>query len=103
MVKLPAGKPAGGARKRFALRGAMTSRRKVLKYGAATAAVSTFAAPAILRAQESVKVGVVYPISGDFARFGDSVAEATIMGFEHINEAGGDRFPGWRPHRTGCR
>lgn len=89
MVKLPAGKPAGGARKRFALRGAMTSRRDVLKYGAATAAVSTFAAPAILRAQESVKVGVVYPISGDFARFGDSVAEATIMGFEHINEAGG--------------
>ncbi len=66
-----------------------TSRRKVLKYGAAAAATSLLGAPAILRAQETVKVGVVYPISGDFARFGDSVTKATVLGFDHINEAGG--------------
>lgn len=65
------------------------TRRTVVKLGAAAAATSVIGAPAILRAQETVKVGIVYPISGDFARFGDSVTEATLMGFEHVNAAGG--------------
>lgn len=74
---------------RLLLPGQPTNRRTVLKYGAAAAATSLLAAPTILRAQEAIKVGVVYPISGDFARFGDSVTKATVLAFDHVNEAGG--------------
>ena len=79
------------------------NRRTVLKYGAAAAATSLLGAPAILRAQEPVKVGVVYPISGDFARFGDSVTKATVMAFDHVNEAGGiASLGGATIERTAC-
>ncbi len=66
-----------------------TTRRRLMGYGAAAAATSVIGAPAIVRANDTVKIGVVYPISGAFARFGDSVTEATLMAFDHINEAGG--------------
>jgi branched-chain amino acid transport system substrate-binding protein len=89
MRKLPGSRLGLGSQRPRGASASGTTRRTVLKYGAAAAAVSAIGAPAIIRAQETVKVGVVYPISGDFARFGDSVAEATIMGFDHINEAGG--------------
>ncbi len=69
--------------------GGGTKRRTVLGYGMAAAATSIIGAPAILRARETVKVGVVYPISGDFARFGESVTEATVMAFDKINREGG--------------
>ena len=71
------------------LSGRGPGRRTVLKYGAAAAATSLIATPSVVRAQETVKVGIVYPISGDFARFGDSVTKATVMGFDRVNAAGG--------------
>jgi branched-chain amino acid transport system substrate-binding protein len=66
------------------------SRRDVLRYGGAAVATSVIGAPAIVRSQPAeVEVAVIYPISGDFARFGDSVTEATLMAFEEVNANGG--------------
>lgn len=67
-----------------------SSRRSVLKMGAAAAAVGSFGMPAVLRAQpEEIEVAVIYPMSGAFARFGETVAAATLIAFEHVNQEGG--------------
>lgn len=66
-----------------------TSRRAVLKGGAA-AAVGILAAPRILRAQPaSVKIGLLQPLSGFLAQAGDLAKIGAEYAVKEINDAGG--------------
>ncbi len=64
------------------------NRRGFLGTTAATAGV--LAAPGILRAQaETVKVGLVHPVTGALAYSGNQCREGALMAIEDINAAGG--------------
>lgn len=43
----------------------------------------------ILNPPESIKIGVLYPLSGDSAGFGRDCVNGTLLAIEEINEAGG--------------
>jgi len=66
-----------------------TSRRAVLRGAAAVAAVSPLGFPAIVRAQETVKLGVLQPLSGGLEVLGRQGVQGVELAVEEANEAGG--------------
>ncbi|HSA81724.1 MAG TPA: ABC transporter substrate-binding protein, partial [Geminicoccaceae bacterium] len=67
----------------------LASRRTLLKATAAATAVSAFGFPAILRAQETVKLGVLQPLSGGLEVLGQQGVQGVQLAVEEANEAGG--------------
>ena len=63
------------------------SRRRVLQGAAAGAAVLGF--PYIVRAAETIKVGVLQPLSGGLENMGQQGVEGTQLAIEEANDAGG--------------
>ena len=66
-----------------------TSRRAVLQGAAAAAAVAQLGFPAIVRAQETVKLGVLQPLSGGLEVLGRQGVQGVELAVEEANEAGG--------------
>ena len=67
---------------------AVLSRRRLLKTGAGGLA-ATLAMPAIVRAAEPIRVGVLQPFSGGLEVLGEQDAQGTEMALMEANEAGG--------------
>jgi urea transport system substrate-binding protein len=67
----------------------LTSRRTLLQAAAAASAVSAFGFPAILRADEPIKLGVLQPLSGGLEVLGQQGVEGVQLAVEEANEAGG--------------
>jgi len=65
------------------------SRRRLLKVGAASLAVGTVGAPAIVRAAEPIRVGILQPFSGGLEVLGEQGAQGAEMAMLEANEAGG--------------
>ena len=69
------------------------SKRKMLT--ASSAAIAAGAAPAIARAQaKEVKIGLIVPLTGPWARSGDLMRKGAEMAIEDINAAGGIKSMG---------
>lgn len=69
-------------------------RRDVLR-GTSAIAIASVGAPAVLRAQaQSVKVGVLHPMTGGLAREGAQCRAGAMLAIEEINAAGGIRSLG---------
>ena len=69
------------------------SKRKMLT--ASSAALAAGAAPAIVRAQaKEVKIGLIVPLTGPWARSGDLMRKGAEMAIEDINAAGGIKSMG---------
>ena len=66
----------------------LTSRRTVLKGAGATAAVAALGFPAIVRAQEVVRLGVLQPLSGGLEVLGQQGVQGVQLAVEEANEAG---------------
>ena len=65
-------------------------RRKVLKSAAVLSGTAVLGAPALVRAQtKEVKVAVIAPLSGPWARQGQLMQMGAEMAIEEINEKGG--------------
>jgi ABC-type branched-subunit amino acid transport system substrate-binding protein len=67
----------------------LTSRRSVLQSAAAVAAVAPLGFPAIVRAQEAVRLGVLQPLSGGLEVLGQQGVQGVQLAIEEANEAGG--------------
>lgn len=65
------------------------SRRRVLQAGAAVTAASAFGFPAILRAAEPLRLGVLQPLSGGLEVLGQQGVQGVQLAVEEANEAGG--------------
>ena len=65
------------------------SRRRVLLAGAAAATVSGFGVPALLRAAEPIKVGILQPFSGGLEALGNQGWQGARLALEEANDAGG--------------
>jgi ABC-type branched-subunit amino acid transport system substrate-binding protein len=65
------------------------SRRRLLKAGAAGLAIGTLGAPAIVRAAEPIRVGILQPFSGGLEVLGAQGAQGAEMALLEANEAGG--------------
>src|ERR1043165_1999018 len=65
------------------------NRRRVLKTGAALAGVSALGFPAILRAQDKIKIGHLTPLTGFLGALGTYAQLGLRMAEEEINKAGG--------------
>jgi branched-chain amino acid transport system substrate-binding protein len=66
-----------------------SSRRRVLKASAALAGASVFGFPAILRAQDKIKIGHLTPLTGFLGALGAYAQLGLRMAEEEINKAGG--------------
>ena len=66
-----------------------TNRRHVLKAGAALAGAATLGFPAILRAQDKIKIGHLTPMTGFLGALGEYAVLGIRMAEEEINKAGG--------------
>src|SRR5262245_47286846 len=66
-----------------------TNRRRVLKTGAALIGASALGFPAILRAQDKIKIGHVTPLTGFLGALGAYAQLGLRMAEEEINKAGG--------------
>ena len=65
-------------------------RRQFLASASATALTASFAPPsAWAQAPKEVEVGLIMPLSGLYARFGESAREGAEMSVERINKEGG--------------
>ncbi len=67
----------------------LSSRRSLLKATAALSAASAFGFPAIVRAQEAIKLGVLQPLSGGLEVLGQQGVQGVQLAIEEANEAGG--------------
>ncbi len=67
----------------------LASRRSVLKGAGATAAVAALGFPAIVRAQEVVRLGVLQPLSGGLEVLGQQGVQGVQLAVEEANDAGG--------------
>lgn len=68
----------------------ISSRRSILKAGAALAGASALGFPAIVRAQsEAIKIGHLTPLTGFLGALGDYAVLGIKMATEEINKAGG--------------
>lgn len=69
----------------------MRNWKKALSVTAAVAMAATAIAPMAVFAdeEETFKVGVIGPMTGDYAQYGQGVYNATVLAAEEINEAGG--------------
>ncbi len=65
------------------------SRRDILKYGAGGMALAALGTPSILRAQDTIPVGILQPQSGGLELLGRQGAQGTEMALLEANEAGG--------------
>jgi branched-chain amino acid transport system substrate-binding protein/urea transport system substrate-binding protein len=65
------------------------SRRTILKTTAALTTAATFGFPAILRAAESIRLGVLQPLSGGLEVLGQQGVQGVQLAIEEANEAGG--------------
>jgi branched-chain amino acid transport system substrate-binding protein/urea transport system substrate-binding protein len=65
------------------------SRRTILKTTAALTTAATFGFPAILRAAESIRLGVLQPLSGGLEVLGQQGVQGVQLAVEEANEAGG--------------
>jgi branched-chain amino acid transport system substrate-binding protein len=68
------------------------SRRQLLRStvaGAAATAAGALSAPAVLRAQAPVKIGVLHPVSGALSYSGQQGRIGATMAIDEINSAGG--------------
>lgn len=64
-------------------------RRNVLVGGGALAGIGLLGMPAIVRAAEPIKVGILQPFSGGLEALGTQGAQGTELAFEEANAAGG--------------
>lgn len=65
------------------------TRRNIL-VGAASVAAASVSMPAILRAQsQSLKVGILHPVTGGLAYEGEQCRKGALLALEEINAAGG--------------
>ena len=67
----------------------ISNRRRVLKAGAALAGVSVLGFPAILKAQDKIKIGHLTPLTGFLGALGAYAQLGIRMAEEEINAAGG--------------
>ena len=67
----------------------LASRRDALKGAAAATVASAFGFPAIVRAQETIKLGVLQPLSGGLEVLGQQGVQGVRLAVEEANEAGG--------------
>jgi branched-chain amino acid transport system substrate-binding protein/urea transport system substrate-binding protein len=67
----------------------IASRRTLLKGAAALGAASALGFPAILRAAETLKLGVLQPLSGGLEVLGQQGVQGVQLAVEEANEAGG--------------
>jgi branched-chain amino acid transport system substrate-binding protein/urea transport system substrate-binding protein len=65
------------------------SRRTILKRTAALGTAATFGFPAILRAAERIRLGVLQPLSGGLEVLGQQGVQGVQLAIEEANEAGG--------------
>lgn len=65
------------------------SRRTILKTTAALTTAATFGFPAILRAAETIRLGVLQPLSGGLEVLGQQGVQGVQLAVEEANEAGG--------------
>jgi branched-chain amino acid transport system substrate-binding protein/urea transport system substrate-binding protein len=65
------------------------SRRRVLQAAGAVTAASTFGFPAILRAADPIRLGVLQPLSGGLEVLGQQGVQGVQLAVEEANEAGG--------------
>ena len=65
------------------------SRRAVLKYGGFLAAVSVLGAPAIVRAAEPIKIGILQPFSGGLEALGEQGFQGAKLAIDEVNDKGG--------------
>ena len=70
--------------------GRPVSRRQVLAGGAALGAAGLLGAPSIVRAEEeSIKVGILQPLSGGLEALGNQGVQGAKLALEEANDAGG--------------
>jgi branched-chain amino acid transport system substrate-binding protein/urea transport system substrate-binding protein len=67
----------------------LASRRAALKGAAAATVASAFGFPAIVRAQEPIRLGVLQPLSGGLEVLGRQGVQGVQLAVEEANEAGG--------------
>ncbi|RUY21677.1 ABC transporter substrate-binding protein, partial [Mesorhizobium sp. M7A.F.Ca.CA.001.13.2.1] len=67
----------------------MISRRTVLKSGGAAAAFAMVGAPSVLRAADTVKVGLSIPITGLQAILGETLLNCYKLAAAELNAANG--------------
>jgi ABC-type branched-subunit amino acid transport system substrate-binding protein len=67
----------------------LASRRDALKGAAAASIASAFGFPAIVRAQESIRLGVLQPLSGGLEVLGRQGVQGVELAVEETNETGG--------------
>ncbi|MFN8590618.1 MAG: substrate-binding protein [Thermomicrobiales bacterium] len=71
------------------------SRRKIMQFGAAGALLATGAVPGRVAAQatpasgEPITIGLLAPVTGVFADFGDLMTKATNLAVQRVNDEGG--------------
>ncbi len=65
------------------------NRRQAIRLGTGAFLATSLAAPAILRAAEAIKVGILQPFSGGLEALGEQGAQGTILALEEANAAGG--------------
>ncbi len=75
--------------KRLTSKKLTVGRRNVLAGGGALAGIGLLGMPAIVRAAEPIKVGILQPFSGGLEALGTQGAQGTELAFEEANAAGG--------------
>ena len=64
-------------------------RRAVVKGGLAFAAVGAAGIPAIVRAAETIKIGILQPLSGGLEALGEQGFQGAVLAIDEANEGGG--------------
>ncbi len=68
----------------------MKNMKRVLGITAAAAMVAASIAPvSVFAEEETFKIGVIGPMTGDYAQYGTNVYNATVIAAEEVNAAGG--------------
>jgi ABC-type branched-subunit amino acid transport system substrate-binding protein len=65
------------------------SRRALLKHGAVLAAAGIVGAPAIIRAAEPIKIGILQPFSGGLEALGEQGYQGAKLAIDEVNDKGG--------------
>jgi ABC-type branched-subunit amino acid transport system substrate-binding protein len=64
-------------------------RRAVVKAGLAFAAAGAVGIPAIVRAAETIKIGILQPLSGGLEALGEQGFQGAVLAIDEANEGGG--------------
>jgi ABC-type branched-subunit amino acid transport system substrate-binding protein len=65
------------------------NRRTVVKGGLAFAAAGAVGIPAIVRAAEAIKIGILQPLSGGLEALGEQGFQGAVLAIDEANEGGG--------------